>query len=339
MTVNKPLDLDTSFIQSGLQVKNYKQLCQLLHQPEYGGTQKKHQLKEFERYFSYERSGHKFLIKDVYTTPLPSITIRGGNNNKYIKNIESILLSYLLQQEGNKTYLTKYSLYKILGMINKDYILYRRNYTPLLELSSDMTQFEIEHFFERCDIKLNSIMKSAINSLEKRHVIKTTYIYQIGYYEDKQDFSSWIIRDATEYEVQAILQTEQKVLNSFGLRSKQDIFRQKKVDVRTFFTTLYETYRERYGWGYVKECYCFSLYDQQQLHQQLDINDNVQQLNTTIHEVLNTQAKTKYEKYGIGTDIKTFCYPATYVPMQLMLSDKLIKLPVTKQNYRNEVNT
>lgn len=65
------LDVDTNNIEIGQVVKNYKELCALLGEEECAGNSRKAQLKEFARYFEWEKSGQKFLITDIYNTPLP----------------------------------------------------------------------------------------------------------------------------------------------------------------------------------------------------------------------------------------------------------------------------
>ena len=66
------LDIDTNNIVVGQVVKNYKELCALLGAEfKQGGNSRTAQLKEFARYFDWEKSGQKFLITDIYDTPLP----------------------------------------------------------------------------------------------------------------------------------------------------------------------------------------------------------------------------------------------------------------------------
>lgn len=65
------LDIDTNNIEVGQIVKNYKELCVLLGQKiSQGGSSRKAQLKEFARYFKWERDGQKYIITDIYDTPL-----------------------------------------------------------------------------------------------------------------------------------------------------------------------------------------------------------------------------------------------------------------------------
>lgn len=66
------LDIDTNNIMVGQVVKNYKELCALLGEEILkGGSSRTAQLKEFARYFKWERDGQKYIITDIYDTPLP----------------------------------------------------------------------------------------------------------------------------------------------------------------------------------------------------------------------------------------------------------------------------
>ena len=58
-------------------------------------------LEEFKRYFDWEKSGQKFIVTDIYDTPLTKEDKRKlGNNSIYVQCIEVILLQYLSKQEG-----------------------------------------------------------------------------------------------------------------------------------------------------------------------------------------------------------------------------------------------
>lgn len=57
----------------GQEFKNYKELCTYLGEQEKGGKSRDLQIKDWERYFSFEKQGHKFIITDVYDTPKEKI--------------------------------------------------------------------------------------------------------------------------------------------------------------------------------------------------------------------------------------------------------------------------
>ena len=107
--------IDTSVLKVGMVVKNYKALCELLGQPVLSGRSKKYQLEDFKRYFDFDKSGIKFIISDIYDTPLSKEDLRKlGNNSIYVNCIEVILLQYLSEQKGFTATLTKRDWWEIL---------------------------------------------------------------------------------------------------------------------------------------------------------------------------------------------------------------------------------
>lgn len=71
-------------VKEGDCIKNYKELCKILDLPVLGGCSKVSQLKELKRYLDYEKDGQKFIITEIYDTPLKKDDKRSyGNNKKY----------------------------------------------------------------------------------------------------------------------------------------------------------------------------------------------------------------------------------------------------------------
>lgn len=82
----EPTTIDTSQLEIGMIVKNYKELCQLLNEEVKAGDSKVAQLKEWQRYFNFERPKYKqsYIILDIYDEPLEKEDNRKqGNNNIY----------------------------------------------------------------------------------------------------------------------------------------------------------------------------------------------------------------------------------------------------------------
>lgn len=48
--------------------KNYRKICEYLHEPIKTGKSKQLQLEDWKRYFEYERNGNAFVITKVYDT-------------------------------------------------------------------------------------------------------------------------------------------------------------------------------------------------------------------------------------------------------------------------------
>lgn len=101
-------EIDTSTLVIGMIIKNYKELCVILNEEAKTGKAKQLQLKNWKRYFDWEKDGQKFIIVDRYDTPLPKEDLRRKGNNSIYKNyIELILLQYLSKQKGYRKLLQR----------------------------------------------------------------------------------------------------------------------------------------------------------------------------------------------------------------------------------------
>lgn len=114
--------IDVSRLESGVVVKNYKEMCEILEEDICEGNSKKAQLKEWTRYFAWEKKGQKFIILDIYDEPLPKDDGR-QNKNIYVQYIQVILMKILSKQRNTKEpfYITTNQMWKLLGMINDNY--------------------------------------------------------------------------------------------------------------------------------------------------------------------------------------------------------------------------
>ncbi|MCM3732015.1 hypothetical protein M3196_10125 [Fictibacillus nanhaiensis] len=95
-------------LQPGQTFKNYKVLCSELGIPiKNGKDSKEAQYKEIARYCKYTRSGHSFIIEEMYQVPKEKIDNRGksegsrSNNNVYNNAIQLLITDLLAQCENN----------------------------------------------------------------------------------------------------------------------------------------------------------------------------------------------------------------------------------------------
>ena len=79
-----PDGIDTSTLVIGMVIKNYKELCTILNEEAKTGKAKQLQLKNWKRYFDWEKDGQKFIIVDIYDTPLPKEDLRRKGNNAIV---------------------------------------------------------------------------------------------------------------------------------------------------------------------------------------------------------------------------------------------------------------
>ena len=57
-------------LKEGMEIKNYKVLCELIGWSISFGDSKRSQLKELNRFCDFQKQGNKFIIKEIYEIPL-----------------------------------------------------------------------------------------------------------------------------------------------------------------------------------------------------------------------------------------------------------------------------
>lgn len=341
------IEINTSRLQVGQVVKNYKELCALLGEEVKTGKSKQLQLDNLKRYFDWEKAGQKFIITDIYDTPLPKIDGRSsGNNSKYVKCIELLLLRYLLDKKDYTATLTKRNWWQILGMINNKYNQIERDKEKREELQKNnpiLTSYEIKHFYQRSNKKLQQILFSALNSLSSRKLIE----YEIETVIVKEDDKGKMRYEeiATKYEKKAILKEERYILRYvMGYEKIIQVFCRFEQD--KYYAKVNERLYELYKWHhYFKRIRI--VYNQEYISDAInDIGSEIirEELNDKVVSALNNNAahiykkKTKeydettlklFELYGTGQDIsniKLWKIPDVYIMTQELLTDELIRI-------------
>jgi len=347
--------VDTSRLSVGLVVKNYKQLCELLGEETKTGNARKAQLKEFKRYFDWEKSGQKFIITDIYDEPLEKDDKRKfGNNSIYVKYIEVILLKDLSKQKGFTRTLTKRKWWELLGIVNERY-----NKVPQKELEKldySVTPWEVKHFYQRCDKKLNQILFSALNSLKSRKLI--TYEIQTIIVE-RDEKGRDIYHEADDNEKKMLLDVEHHVLHNIYKYDKI-IYVFLKFQQKEFYEKVNELLYKHYGWDH-----CFKqikiIYTPDGVRQVYpELEAKLQQelslmLNKEVCIAVDKNAQNYYKSWdekhisdeaaliesywgeapGIGLQPKkiTPAAPETYLDAQSILKDELIKIGHSKMTF------
>lgn len=343
--VHDGFEVDTSKLYIGMTVKNYKVLCELLGQPVKAGKSRICQLEEFKRYFDWEKSGQKFIVTDIYDTPLTKEDKRKlGNNSIYVQCIEVILLQFLSKQEGFTRTFTKKMWWEMLGITNHKYG--RVSETQLRNLDYTVTQFEIRHFYQRCNKKLEQILFSALNSLKNRKLI--TYEIQMVIVEhDERGKERYFL--ASDNDKKNILQAERHILhNVMGYDKMFQVF--IKSQQGEFYQKVSNLIYEKYGWNYyfkqVKVIYTPE--DIREALPQMEINLQKELLNKKVIDFLNNNAQEFYNKKVEEYEEKTknllkeyigepepesmkksnsmWKIPDTYLTAQSILTDELIKI-------------
>jgi hypothetical protein len=324
----------------GLEVKNYKALCELLELNPQGGNTKKANLENLERYCEIERVGHKFIIKDFRDEVLEKTDKRSvGNNNKYAKIIETILLCYFKKYGKNNYQFTKNELWLELGMVNKNFTENYNNKSfknvvekEINEQQSEenshyltIKQWHVDRAYINSITKLNNILRTAFDSLIKKHVIELNFVI-IG--KDSDDNLNPITEND---EVEAVLDCENKALEALKCETLKEVFKKssKTVNIQKYFELRNNYLYERLGLKYIYRVYditCSREYVEKKLER--NIRELRKEINSNILDYLEHQAELDYkkakEKRETGkTEVR---YPLHYVDIQNFILEKIIKL-------------
>ncbi|KON87369.1 hypothetical protein AF332_11400 [Sporosarcina globispora] len=243
--------MNLSNIEVGNIYKNYKALCEILEEKNKTGNAKKAQLKEWERFFKYEKEGNKFIITHVYAIPLPE----NNNKTKYIPTIEKLILDKVVQF-GNKgkVFISKSQLMQELKMINENYTFAKYKQLRLAK-HMNISLEEVEEFYMTSDDLLKRNIEAALNSLRNQSLIFWTNAMTLcfiethaetnntnnikatkeertnEYNENTVSFSAikpvsyQTYRKATEEEIEYILQVEKEVLNKYNCDKISETFK------------------------------------------------------------------------------------------------------------------
>ncbi len=238
--------IDTTGLELGMVVKNYKEMCKILIEEVCEGNSKKAQLKEWARYFLWEKKGQKFIILDIYDEPIPKDDGR-KNKNIYVQYIEVILMKILSKQKNYKDpfYITTNQLWRLLGMINNNYKNISLDTLNDMITDYEVTQFDMKKFYQRCNQRLREILFSSLHKLEDKALIKYDIETVIAFLGEKGKMT---YKPANDIQKKKILKAERKALLDMGLESKQHAY--AKFKETEFFERVNTYLNEWYGWEY-----------------------------------------------------------------------------------------
>lgn len=350
-------EVDTTNVEVGMVLKNYNALCcQLNEKPAPpGSNSRKAQKKRFDRYLKLEKGrGQKIVITDIYDEPLPEEDGRkSGNRNIYIKYIETILLKYIYYRKGQVCYATRNQLWSILGMINNSY---KKISAKILRTEieyCDVTDWELNQFYMRCNAKLNTILFTALNNLSNRSLIAYEVQTMIVVPDQEKGVSRHYVADDSE--IRKILSVERSVLNIMNLESKSHAACLMKLS--EFYDTVNRKLLELYGWERkyerlkiifnekdIKDAITKNEYELQMIYLNEIVIDAIDKNAQTVVDNRLKKALLEYEEYL--TEWKSnnwgrpprmeeleeiFTYPKYYVDIQRKLSQKFLSIKPTEE--------
>ena len=331
----------------GLVVKNYKAMCELLHQTSTSGEARQKQIKNWERFFAYNKLGQKYIITEVYDEPMEP-EHRKYQRGIYVKFVEIILRTLLSTKENNFYDVTKQQLWQDLGMINKKY-----KRIGLSELNREIKEYiislpEMKTFYRKCDSRLSEILKSSLNSLVSRRIIDYR-IQKIILCPNDNELEYIVAEGELNDKIRNI---ERDVLDAMELRDMEDVRKTLRYDE---FYELRDRYgNEQYGWIRIFDRYHIEFdkstvlkniaADKKELQEiMLEFNEKIiEAINKSNETMINKQhekAKEQYKekisekKIAIGKtpsysyrDLKIFDYDEDYLPKTKQLSNQLISI-------------
>lgn len=215
--------------------KSYKALCLYIDEPVKAGKAKILQLKDWSRYFSFEKEGNTIYISKIEDKPMVKVDRRSeGNNGKYINQASSRLLDFLALNSTNdfedgSVYLTKQDIAEILGLCNEDYKWGKStNYISSYSKQEDIPEDEHNDFFYRSGSALSSIITRVLKRLEDSKLITKQDTFQILYTGQTKYKVLRPNNLADELIIKDIRNIQAIVLMEMGMESMQEVFHKRK---------------------------------------------------------------------------------------------------------------
>jgi hypothetical protein len=206
----------------GMEIKNYKKLCELLGVEPKTSNSKKKQLKEFKKYFEWDKKGQQVIIKKVYSKP------KAFTEDEMVELLILNLLANTRPQDGYSIIATKRNFFEKLHMVNENfkYCFYNpKSLSSYKNIEEDIVTEVIESIDKSLENKLNN----ALQRLSNRKILVSTNVRMICYDDKVKDsqFGSNMHRVATDEEVAVCTRIEWNVLKELECVEYRDIFKRK----------------------------------------------------------------------------------------------------------------
>lgn len=202
--------MQLSNLSIGLRVPNYKKLCELLGVPAKEGNSKNAQLKEFSRYFAYEREKNAYIITEIFDTPKES----NDGRSKYIRLIEPVLLNYLARDMYHHGSNTWNRWFQKLGFSGSD--LFDNTRCEAVLDAWQANSYSLHYFKNLARNKMRGILSSALSNMQTRNLIRYKEVWNII---DKSGFGH-LARDGERARIE---KSRQIILDELGYESYSSI--------------------------------------------------------------------------------------------------------------------
>lgn len=198
-------------------VNNYKEMCTLLDEPyKNSAPNRQKQLKEWKRYLEWKQDGHKYIITNVYSNPLPIAEEKIKNklldynlcllllknsckdilNNPDLSNkeINEEINKHLQREQGTTYTITINNLALSLGLINDYYLMFFESPNRLSDYL-DIDVNNIEEFYNKVSSYYTSDIKNTLKRLERNKVLIYTEVYRGEFLIEKDNLQLEYVED------------------------------------------------------------------------------------------------------------------------------------------------
>lgn len=284
--------MDLKMFKNGMFIKNYKEFCKMLGEPELAGNSKVAQMRRWRQYLKFTHRKQHFRIIKVYDEPVKvkdkragrKISRRGG---EIIDVFEPIVIR-MLQKNGNdgELNISRYTLYEQLGLVSNNFLSYNYVYTVFGErgievknrsgFSKDyvligdrkIPNVQEMYFYEIVNDVVRQIYSNAFISLSKRGIASSESWREIVLCEE--------IYVATEEEMEYISNVEYAIAGQLGIKNPNRIFYSKSRD--SFYQMRNTVTNAEEGWSGVYNILKVKLLDEDLLNGEGCEKKNVQYL-------------------------------------------------------------
>lgn len=245
-------------------------------------------------------------------------------------------MNYLAEQNNDSEIFTRRKLWVLLGMTNNKYGKVSKE--SLKALDKSITDYEINHFYNRSNRKLERILLSALGNLRNRRLID--WELQTVICKDNNGEEEWFV--ANDNEKKEILDAEYTVLHEFGFQKIIQVFSTFKTE--EYFYRVNEILYDKHKWKrfYKRFKIIYVAKNIRQSISDVEISLNKALLNTEVANFISNEAERiyddamqKYDKH-LGDIIKnkgdviaalhSWKPPVNYILAQNMLVDELIRI-------------
>ena len=256
MGKGKDIVVDVSRLEKGMEIKDYRSLCELLGISM--NSNRKQQFDSIRRWIDIEKSGYKgYVIKEIYDHPSPAkakgrkrkyvpitteapYNFRKHGNSKYNEYGKKILLKELVFCNG-ELICDRYELLYILNMCNKRYAENQYKITDIFEYEEYIRYFDYHY-----SCIMFGILQSILNSLNIVNNLITTEETVVYCLENSIQY---VLAEQNEYKIFNELLNEE--MKAYGIKNYKELYHYEKsqfYNVRQCINSIKQRLKEELGW-------------------------------------------------------------------------------------------